>query len=78
MSDVDITISFPWQGHEVGERVTVSAIQAKRLVRAGVGRYATKKDAKAAGDEPAQATTATTTAAPAKRPRKAAAKRPTS
>ena len=50
MSDVDITLSYPWQGHEVGERVSVEPALAKRLVRAGVGVYATKKDAAAAGE----------------------------
>jgi hypothetical protein len=57
MSDVDVTITFPWQGHEVGERVTVEPAVAKRLVRAGAARYATKKDAIAAGGDPDEAAT---------------------
>lgn len=57
MSDVEITISYPWNGHEVGDRVKVDAAEAKRLVRAGVGLYATVKDANAAGGDTDQTAT---------------------
>jgi hypothetical protein len=55
--DVNITLGYPWQGHEVGDRVSVDAPTAKRLVRAGVAAYSTAKDATAAGGDPAEAAT---------------------
>jgi hypothetical protein len=56
MSDeVEITLSYPWDGHEVGDRVMVDATQAKALVRGGVALYATVKDATAAGADADQA-----------------------
>lgn len=36
---VEVELSNPWQGHEVGERITVDRVQGKNLVRAGVATY---------------------------------------
>lgn len=58
MADTELILSYPYQGHEVGERITVDQVTAKRLVRAGVGLYATKRDATGAGDDPARSVTA--------------------
>lgn len=57
MDEVDVILSYPWDGHEVGERVTVDTSTAKRLVGAGVALYATTGDASAAGGDPASAAT---------------------
>lgn len=54
---VDVTLAHPWDDHKVGERVSVDAALAKRLVKAGQGSYSTKKDALAVeGDAGAEKT----------------------
>lgn len=54
---VDVTLAHPWEDHRVGDRVSVAADEAKRLVKAGIGSYSTKKDAIAVeGDAGAEKT----------------------
>lgn len=52
---VEIVLSHPLpEGRgEVGDRLEVDPLEAKQLVRAGGATYATKRDAKQAGDEDA-------------------------
>lgn len=51
MSDVDVTLSYPWQGHAVGERISVDPSTARRLVRGGVALFSTTSDARTAGGD---------------------------
>lgn len=48
---VDITYTAANYGKSPGERESVSPDEAKKLVGAGVAKFATKTDAKAAGAE---------------------------
>lgn len=48
--DVEVVLSYPWKGHEVGERLTVDRSVARSLVRGGAALYATKKAAGTADD----------------------------
>lgn len=48
---IDVELSHPWEGHAVGERVSLDTLTAKRVVRAGVGVYATKAAATEAEGE---------------------------
>jgi hypothetical protein len=58
MADTEIILSYPYQGDDVGTRLSVDTSTAKRLVRAGVALYATKKDAEGAGDSTEKTATA--------------------
>ena len=58
VEEVEIVLSFPWEGHEVGERLTVDRTVARQLVRGGAALYATKKDATAADDTADKTTSA--------------------
>jgi hypothetical protein len=40
MSTRDIVLAHPWQGHAVGETVTLDEDRARQLVQAAAGRYA--------------------------------------
>lgn len=42
-----IVLSHPHDGHEVGDKLDLEPVEAKRLVRAGVATYATVDDATA-------------------------------
>lgn len=57
MNDVDLEVTYPFDGHAVGDRVTVDKARAKTLVRGGAAVYATVKAAKAAGAPPEEAAT---------------------
>jgi hypothetical protein len=57
MAETDVVLSYPWQDHDIGDRITIDTHTAKRLVRAGVALYATKKDATGAGDNPEKSAT---------------------
>lgn len=39
MKKVEISYSHPYEDHEVGDKDTVDALEAKRLVRAGMAMY---------------------------------------
>lgn len=56
---VDVVMSHPHDGHEVGDRVGLPNDEAKNLVRTGYAQYATKSGAEAAGDDPAKTTAGT-------------------
>lgn len=55
---VEITFSHPHGDNAVGDRVSVSALEAKNLVRAGVAVYPTKADATTAEGDAGEAKTA--------------------
>lgn len=55
---VEVVMSHPAYGHDTGERVSINADDARRLVNAGYAKYATKRDASRAGGEPEQSATA--------------------
>lgn len=57
MSDVEVIISYPWQGHEVGDRVPLTVAEARQAIRAGVAVYATASDARGAGEPDAEPAT---------------------
>jgi len=48
---VEITFSHPHGDHAVGDRVEVPALEARRLVKAGIAVYPTKTAAVAAEGE---------------------------
>jgi hypothetical protein len=57
---VDIVLSNPWRDpngkvHDVGERLSVEASVAERLVAGGAAAPATKTDAATTGGKPASA-----------------------
>lgn len=54
---VDVELAHPWNGSEVGDRVSVSADTAAELVRGGIARPATVSAAKAAGVDADEAAT---------------------
>jgi len=49
---VDVVLSHPWKGKDIGERVTLEDAEAAEVIRDGRGRPATKAAAKAAGVDP--------------------------
>jgi hypothetical protein len=54
---VTVVLSHPWRDpegdeHSVGDKVDLDPDQARQLVRAGAGRFATKTGAKTAGGDP--------------------------
>lgn len=53
-----VELSHPYGDHQVGDRIDVSDAEAKRLIRAGYARPATKPEAKRLGVDPATAATA--------------------
>lgn len=52
-TEVAITITFPWQDHPVGTRLTVDERVARRLIRSGVARKS-RASRKTAQDSPAE------------------------
>ena len=61
MEKVEIILSHPYGDHAVGDRLELETDEARRLVHGGIGRYATKSDAREAGAD-AQDPTVTVTA----------------
>jgi hypothetical protein len=58
MSDkVELVLSYPHDGHKVGDRVAYPVEQARMLVIDGTAVYATVGDADDAGGVPEQAAT---------------------
>lgn len=55
---VNVQFSHPWQNHNVGDRVSLDANTARRLVQAGYAVPATKAEAENIGVDPATAATA--------------------
>lgn len=66
-STAEVTLSHPWNGHEVGERVELDAAIARRVVRSGHGVYSTMADAvRVGGETAAESTVAAVKASAAK------------
>lgn len=46
---VDVVLSHPWNGHEVGERLSLEDAEARQVINDGWGQPATKSAAKDVG-----------------------------
>ncbi len=57
MSNVDLEVTYPFDGHAVGDRISEPVARAKQLVAGGAAVYATVRAAKTAGAPPDEAAT---------------------
>lgn len=55
---VDVVLSHPWNGHDIGDRVSLDDAEARQVVNDGWGVPATKSAAKEVGVDPDSAASA--------------------